>query len=106
MLPVETAVRTYFQRMSEIRSTGGATSETSYYSAIENLMNELGKPLKPQVICNGQLRNQGAGHPDFGLYSKKQCSKGAPKSRQGESPERGVIEVKLNRPKFVGGSIS
>ena len=94
MLPVETAVRTYFQRMSEIRSTGGATSETSYYSAIENLMNELGKPLKPQVICNGQLRNQGAGHPDFGLYSKRQCSKGAPKSRQGESPERGVIEVK------------
>ena len=80
--------------MAEIRSTGGATSETSYYSALENLLNELGKTLDPHVICNGQLRNQGAGHPDFGLYSRKQCSKGAPKSEQGEIPERGVIEVK------------
>ena len=80
--------------MAEIRSTGGATSETSYYSALENLLNELGKLLEPHVICNGQLRNQGAGHPDFGLYSRKQCSKGVPKPGEGEVPERGVIEVK------------
>lgn len=92
--PVESAIRVYFQRMAEIRSTGGATTETSYYSALENLLNELGKLLEPQVICNGQLRNQGAGHPDFGLYSRKQCSNGAPKRGQGEIPERGVIEVK------------
>ncbi len=92
--PVETDVRTYFQRMAEIRSTGGATSETSYYSALENLLNELGTLLEPHVICNGQLRNQGAGHPDFGLYSRKQCTKGVPKPGQGEIPERGVIEVK------------
>ena len=91
---VETAVRTYFQRMVEIRSTGAATSETSYYSALENLLNELGTLLEPHVICNGQLRNQGAGHPDFGLYSKKQCTKRVPKPGQGEIPERGVIEVK------------
>ena len=94
MSPVETPVRAYFERMAEIRSTGGATSETSYYSALENLLNELGKSLKPRVICNGQLRDQGAGHPDFGLYSSKQCRKGAPKPGQGEIPERGVIEVK------------
>lgn len=94
MTPIEIAVRTYFERMAEIRSTGGATSETSYYSALENLLNELGKLLEPNVICNGQLRNQGAGHPDFGLYNRKQCSKGAPRPGQGEIPERGVIEVK------------
>ena len=80
--------------MAEIRSTGGATSETSYYSALENLLNDLGKLVDPNVICNGQLKNQGAGHPDFGLYSRKQCSKGVPKPGQGEIPERGVIEVK------------
>ena len=80
--------------MAEIRSTGGATGETSYYSALENLLNELGNLLEPKIICNGQLRHQGAGHPDFGLYSRKQCSKGAPKPGQGEIPERGVIEVK------------
>lgn len=94
MTPVETAIRTYLQRMAEIRGTGGATSETSYYSALENLLNDLGKLLDPAVICNGQLKSTGAGHPDFGLYSKKQCSNGAPKPGQGEVPERGVIEVK------------
>ncbi len=91
--PTENIVRNYLERMVQIRSTGGATSETSYYSALENLLNEIGKALKPAVICNGQLRDQGAGHPDFGLYSKNQFSKGAPKSGQGEIPERGVIEV-------------
>ena len=94
MPPVEFAVQAYLNRMAEIRSTGGATRETSYYSALENLLNEVGGLLDPEVICNGQLRNQGAGHPDFGLYSKKQCSKGVPKPGQGEVPERGVIEVK------------
>jgi hypothetical protein len=92
--PVDTAIRTYLQRMAEIRGTGGATSETSYYSALENLLNDLGKLLDPAVICNGQLKSTGAGHPDFGLYSRKQCSNGAPKPGQGEVPERGVIEVK------------
>ena len=94
MSAAETAVCAYFRRMAEIRSTGGATSESSYYSALENLLNEVGRSLEPSVICNGQLRNQGAGHPDFGLYSSKQCSKGVPKHGQGEIPERGVIEVK------------
>ena len=28
--------------MAVIRSTGGATGETSYYSALENVLNELG----------------------------------------------------------------
>ena len=94
MSPFETPVRGYLRRMAEIRSTGAATDETSYYSALENLLNELGGLLRTKVICNGQLRNQGAGHPDFGLYSSKQFSKGEPKGGAGESPERGVIEVK------------
>lgn len=92
--PVLQAVEVYFKRMIEIRGTGGATSETSYYSALETLFNDLGRLLKPAVICNGQLKNQGAGHPDFGLYSKNQCLKSAPKPGQGQAPERGVIEVK------------
>lgn len=94
MTPAEKAVETYLSRMVEIKSTGGATKETSYYSAFENLMNEIGRSLNPHVICNGQLRNQGAGHPDFGLYTRSQCSGGVPKVGQGEVPERGVIEVK------------
>lgn len=82
----------YLRRMADIRGTGGATKETSYYSALENLFNQFGKGLKPQVICNGQLRNDGAGNPDFGLYSRIQVQNGEP--RVGQIPERGIIEVK------------
>ncbi len=91
--PKET-VEAYLRRMTEIRSTGGATSETSYYGALENLLNEIGKSLRPRVIANGQIRNQGAGHPDFGLYTQAQCRGDEPAQGQGVAPERGVVEVK------------
>jgi hypothetical protein len=94
-MPVPTAadfIREYLVRMGEIRGTGGATKETSYYSALENLLNHFGDQLKPKVICNGQLRNDGVGNPDFGLYSRSQIQKGEP--RKGQKPERGVVEVK------------
>ncbi|WP_044550019.1 type ISP restriction/modification enzyme [Azospirillum lipoferum] len=91
---MDNAVETYLRRMAEIRGTGAATGETSYYGALETLLNDIGRTLKPKVMCNGQIRNQGAGHPDFGLYTQEQCAKGEPKKGQGETPERGVIEVK------------
>lgn len=91
---MEQAVESYLRRMAEIRGTGAATGETSYYGALETLLNDIGKTLKPKVMCNGQIRNQGAGHPDFGLYTHDQCTKGEPKKGQGETPERGVVEVK------------
>jgi hypothetical protein len=90
----EQIITRYLGRLAEIRSTGGATNETSYYAALEHLLNDIGAGLRPQVICNGQLRNQGAGHPDFGLYSRQQTSRGQPREGQGEIPERGVVEVK------------
>jgi hypothetical protein len=90
----EQIVEAYLRRMAEIKSTGGATGETSYYGALENLLNAAGRTLRPRVVCNGQIRNQGAGHPDFGLYTQAQCSQGAPKPGQSTLPERGVVEVK------------
>ena len=38
------------------------------------------------------MAQQGAGHPDFGLYAAKQVQKGQPK--EGQLPECGVVEVK------------
>ena len=89
----EQIVQAYLTRLGEIRSTGGATGETSYYSALETLLNAAGTCRSPcDLQC--QLRSQGAGHPDFGLYNRNQCQKGEPKLGQGEFPERGVVEVK------------
>ena len=52
----------------------------------------MGGSLRPRVYCVSQLAQQGAGHPDFGLYAARQVSKGQPK--QGQLPEGGVVEVK------------
>ena len=81
--------------MSDLRQrrvSGGATGERSYYGPLEKLLNAVGQTLKPKVICIGELADQGAGHPDFGLYTAKQVQKGQPK--EGQVPERGVVEVK------------
>ena len=87
-----TAVEEYFGDLRRIRASGGATGERSYYPALTNLLNAVGSALRPQVFCVGELAEQGAGHPDFGLYTRRQVQKGKP--RTGQVPERGVVEVK------------
>ena len=87
-----TAVETYLTDLRRIQASGGATGERSYYGPLENLLNAVGKALKPKVICVGELADQGAGHPDFGLYAAKQLQRNQP--REGQVPERGVVEVK------------
>ena len=86
------AVEAYFVDLGRIRASGGATGERSYYPALVGLLNALGATLKPKVFCVGELADQGAGHPDFGLYAARQVQKGRPK--EGQTPERGVVEVK------------
>ncbi|MDE2890693.1 MAG: N-6 DNA methylase [Gemmatimonadota bacterium] len=86
------SVEEYFTDLHRIRSTGGGTGERSSYGPLANLLNAVGKTLKPKVFCVGELADQGAGHPDFGLYTAKQVQKGRP--REGQTPERGVVEVK------------
>ena len=86
------AVETYFTDLQRVRASGGGTGERSSYGPLANLLNAVGATLKPKVFCVGELADQGAGHPDFGLYAAKQLQKGRP--RQGQVPERGVVEVK------------
>lgn len=88
-------VETYFRDLSEIRSTGANVPETSFYGALEKLLNEIGKTLKPKVRCVLQLANRGAGNPDGGLFTANQFQKGTGADPiSGQIPERGVIEVK------------
>ena len=87
-----TAVEEYFSDLRRIRASGGATSELSTYPALANLINAVGATLRPKVFCVVELANQGAGHPDIGLYAAGQVKKGKP--GPGQVPERGVVEVK------------
>jgi hypothetical protein len=88
-------VEHYIKDLGEIRRTGSATRETSYYGALERLLNEVGGKLKPKVRCVPQMSDTGAGLPDFGLFTGNQFQKTRDDQPiQGQPPERGVIEVK------------
>ena len=85
-------VEEYFADLRRVRASGGATQERSLYGPLGNLLTAIGATVSPKVFCVQELADQGAGHPDFGLYAAKQVQKGAP--REGQTPERGVVEVK------------
>src|SRR5882724_1680091 len=91
-----TALETYLAALRDIRSSGEAVDETSYYPALSNFLDEVGKTLKPKVRCILQLKNRGAGSPDGGLFTEDQLKKrskhDAPDLPQ--MPARGVIEIK------------
>ena len=86
------AVEAYFADLGRVRASGGATGERSSYGPLANLLNAVGVALRPKVFCVGELADHGAGHPDFGLYAARQVQRGRP--REGQVPERGVVEVK------------
>ena len=86
------AVEEYLADLRRIRASGGGTDERSYYPPLTNLLNAVGGSLRPRVFCVSELAQQGAGHPDLGLYAARQVQRGRP--RNGQAPEAGVVEVK------------
>lgn len=85
----------YLDELKAIRATGAGVPETSYYPALSNLLNAVGKTLKPKVRCVINLSNQGAGIPDGGLFTADQFRRQADRDPQpGQLPARGAIEVK------------
>lgn len=67
-----TPLEKYLRSLREIRSTGHAVKETSYYGALETLLNDAGASLKPCVRCVINLQNRGAGTSDFQNRTSKQ----------------------------------
>ena len=86
------AVEEYLSELRRIRATGAGTEERSYYPALRDLLNSVGGTLRPKVFGIIELGQQGAGHPDIGLFAAGQVQKGQPK--QGQLPDCGVVEVK------------
>ena len=86
------AVEAYFAELHCVRASGGGTGERSFYPALASLLRAVGATLNPKVFCVLELADQGAGHPDFALYTARQVQRGRP--RPGQVPERGVVEVK------------
>jgi len=85
-------LETYLRDLREIKSTGSALPETSYYPALRELLNATGATLKPKVRCVIHI-GHGAGFPDGGLFTPDQFQKGA-EPVPGTIPSRGAIEAK------------
>lgn len=85
----------YLSQLRDVRATGAGGPETSYYPALANLFNAVGKTLKPPVRCVMNLKEQGAGMPDGGLFTADQFERKAD-IRPGitQLPARGAIEAK------------
>ena len=77
-----------------VRDSAGGVDETSYYTALNNLLDEAGALLQPRVRAVMQLRNLGAGNPDGGLFTADQFERNAAAPTDLAAPARGVIEAK------------
>jgi len=87
-------LETYMEALQAIRASGAAVKETSYYPPLSNLLNEVGKKLKPKVRCIIHLQDTGAGLPDGGLFTEEQSRADATDVLAGAMPARGAIEAK------------
>jgi len=88
-------LESYLKECRDIQATGAAVPETSYYPALSNLFNQVGKTLKPKVRCVINLANRGAGLPDGGFFTADQFQKSSDvHPKEGQLPARGVLEVK------------
>ena len=95
-------LETYLKDLRDIRSTGAAVAETSFYPALSNLLNEIGKSLKPKVRCVINIANRGAGLPDGGLFTAGQFQKASDARAEARPAARaGRLGGQADRPKTV-----
>jgi len=73
----------YLQAMRQIKASGAATPETSYYGPLETLLNSVGDTLTPKTYAVLQVSGQGAGLPDGGIFEKSPAN-----------PRRSLFEIK------------
>jgi len=85
---------TYLRDLRDIRSSGANVPETSFYGPLANLLNEIGRTLKPRVRCIINLKNQGGGLPDGGFFTADQLPRTGEPDLHAQRPARGVMEVK------------
>lgn len=85
----------FLKAVHAVRATGAAVPETSYYPAISRLLEDVGMTLTPKVRPVINIRDQGSGIPDGGLFVVRA---GGPVTAVdpmvASIPERGAVEVK------------
>lgn len=77
-------LETYLSTLATLRNA--TVPETSYYAALQTLLNEVGAGLRPRVQAVIHPKDTGAGIPDLGLFDENQPTD--------QKPARGIIEAK------------
>lgn len=77
-------LETYLNTLATLRHA--TVPETSYYAALQTLLNDVGAGLRPRVQAVIHPKNTGAGIPDLGLFDENQPAD--------QKPARGIIEAK------------
>ncbi len=93
-MPDHEHIQTFFADLRDTHVSGVGVKETSYYPYLSNLLNFVGKKLKPRVRCIIHPHSIGAGLPDGALITADQKSKLDDPLADGLIPARGVIEIK------------
>jgi len=88
------AVERYLRELRDLRSSGEAVDETSYYPALSNLLNSIGSTLKPAVKAILPIKNRGAGIPDGGFFTADQLRRSGANASEAQVPSRGALEAK------------
>jgi hypothetical protein len=84
----------YLSELRDIRRSGSAVPETSYYPPLAALLDAVGATLKPEVRCIVNP-SHGAGIPDVGFFTPDQFQKAsAEEPLPGTKPSRGGVEAK------------
>ena len=85
------AVEAYFTDMGRVHASGGGTGERSYYLHWRTCFGSR-RHAEAKVFCVLEGGGSGCRSSGLCLYTAKQVQKGRP--REGQVPERGVVEVK------------
>ncbi|MGH9734210.1 MAG: type ISP restriction/modification enzyme [Candidatus Acidiferrales bacterium] len=93
-MPDNEHIEIFFSDLRDTHVSGVGVKETSYYPYLSNLLNVIGKKLKPRVRCIIHPRSIGAGLPDGALITADQKSKADDPLADGLIPSRGVVEIK------------
>lgn len=93
-MPENAHIESFFTDLRDTHLSGVGVKETSYYPYLSNLLNFMGKTLKPKVRCIIHPHSIGAGLPDGALITADQKSKADDPLAEGMIPSRGVLEIK------------
>lgn len=64
-------VLVYLQSLQAVRGTNKATDEQSYKSSLEAMLTAVGAGFEPPLFATMELKSEGAGHPDLGVFERK-----------------------------------